>query len=139
MKPNEKIIKKCEKMIKRCFLMTLTTIDDKGVPNTREMLKAGLDGMDKIWFTTNTSSRKVGEISKNENACVYIFSRIPFQGITIQGRIKIIDDMEKKKKIWKKAYYEYYKKGVEDPDYTVLLFEIDNIVYYCNQKTYRIK
>lgn len=134
MKSQIKAKKKCEKLLRKCHMMTLTTININGIPNSREMLKADAEGLNKIWFTTNTSSRKVKEIIENSNACVYIFTRIPFRGVTIQGKISIITDMEEKRNKWKNSYKEFYKKGVTDPDYTLLLFETENISYYFNQK-----
>lgn len=135
---NIDFLKKCEKLIKRSMLAVLTTMDNN-VPNTRALLKAKNEGVKKIWFTTNTSSRKVKQIKANSNSSVYFYTRIPFRGITLQGNIRIIDDMEQKQRFWRKSYIQYYKQGVTDPDYTLLCFEAETVTFYFNQHTTTIK
>lgn len=136
---NNNILKKCERLVRRSLLAVLTTLDKNNVPNTRALLKAKNEGISRIWLTTNTSSRKVNEIKENTKRSVYFYTRIPFRGITLQGNIRIVDDMEQKQKFWRKSYIQYYKQGVTDPDYTLLCFETETVTYYFNQRTETIK
>lgn len=135
----EKIIRKSAKILNRGMITILTTIDANNVPNTRALLKAKNEGINKVWFTTNTSSRKVKEIRNNSDACIYAYTRIPFRGVTLQGNIRIVEDMEIKKRFWKNSMKTYYKLGVNDPDYTLLCFETNNVTYYVNQFSKTIK
>lgn len=134
------MISKAEKILNRCMVTILTTIDKDNVPNTRALLKVKNQGVDKVWFTTNTSSRKVKEIRDNSNACIYAYTRVPFRGVTLQGNIYIVEDLEIKKSFWKNSMKTYYTLGVTDPDYTLLCFETNSIAYYVNQfsKTFQI-
>lgn len=93
----EKIISKSVKMLNRCMITILTTIDENNVPSTRALLKVKNEGVNKVWFTTNTSSRKVKEIRNNSYASIYAYTHIPFRGVTLQGNIHIVEDMEIKK------------------------------------------
>ena len=50
----------------------LGSVDAGGYPNVKAMLQPRKrDGIRVFWFTTNTSSMRVGQFLKNPKACVY--------------------------------------------------------------------
>ena len=53
-----------------------------------------------IYFTTNTSSRKVKQIRANNNVCLYFVLPEKFKGISAIGTIEEVTDMEIKKDFW---------------------------------------
>ena len=57
-----------------------------------------------IYFTTNTSSRKIKQIRANI------------------GTMEEVLDMDVKKDFWHKTWLMYYHKGPADPDYTLMKF-----------------
>lgn len=75
-----------------------------------------------IYFTTNTSSRKVSQIRANHNVCLYFCLPTKFKGISATGVIEEVTDMNVKEEFWHKTWLMYYHKGVRDPDYTLLKF-----------------
>jgi len=83
-----------------------------------------------IYISTNTSSSKVAHLSKNPKMCVYFCDAGDFKGFMLGGSVKIVDDIELKKRIWLDWWTRYYPKGVEDPDYTLLQLEPKNARYY---------
>lgn len=116
---------------KAVFAM-LGTVDEKGCPDVRAVLKMQNEGLKKIWFSTNTSSRKVAEIRKNPKACVYFVDFEKWAGLTLTGSIKILRDIKSKKRLWRKGFEKYYPLGVNDPDYSVLRFTAKKGKYYHN-------
>jgi general stress protein 26 len=112
----------------------LTTVDSEGYPITRAMFNlrnkeqfpefsdfyADLNNKFEIYITTNTSSSKTDHIKHNPKISVYFCDPEAFKGVMFGGEVKIIDDMDIKRKIWLDWWTRYYSKGLEDPDYTLL-------------------
>ena len=75
-----------------------------------------------IYFTTNTSSRKVRQIRENNNVCLYFVLPENFKGVSAIGTIEEVTDQTVKEDFWQSDWVMYYHKGVKDPDYTILKF-----------------
>jgi general stress protein 26 len=91
-----------------------------GFPNIKAMLKMENQGLKKIWFSTNTSSKRVEQIKKNPKACVYFVDSNEFKGLMLVGNIKILQSS--RQRLWQEGFERYYPLGVDDPDYSVLCF-----------------
>ena len=69
----------------------ISSVDENGFPVTRAMLAPReIDGND-IYFSTNTSSKKVKQYLANNKACVYFYERgrFKYQGATIKGTMQV--------------------------------------------------
>ncbi len=75
-----------------------------------------------IYFTTNTSSRKVRQLRANNKACLYFVLPKKFKGVSAIGTIEEVTDQSVKEDFWQTGWYIYYHKGAKDPDYTLLKF-----------------
>ena len=75
-----------------------------------------------IYFSTNTSSRKVSQIRANNKVCLYFVLPKKFKGVSAIGTIEEVTDQAVKEDFWQTGWYIYYHKGLKDPDYTVLKF-----------------
>ncbi len=114
----------------------IASIDENGYPVIRAMLAPSkIDGND-IYFSTNTSSKKVKQYTACDKACVYFYKRGKFnyQGVSIIGNMQVLTDQPSKDMIWKPGDRLYYKKGVTDPDYCVLKFTAKRAEYYSSFK-----
>lgn len=114
----------------------ISSVDNDGYPITRAMLAPRkIDGND-IYFSTNTSSQKVGQYIQNPKACVYFYKRgrFKYQGVTITGTMQVCTDQPTKDEIWRFGDTLFYKNGVTDPDYCVLKFTCQKAKYYCDFK-----
>ncbi|MDE6583442.1 MAG: pyridoxamine 5'-phosphate oxidase family protein, partial [Clostridia bacterium] len=112
------------------------SIDEKGYPVTRAMLAPRkIDGKE-IYFSTNTSSKKIKQYLDNPKACVYFYERgrFKYQGVTIKGTMEVCTDQPTKDMIWRFGDKLFYKQGVTDPDYCVLKFTCECAEYYCDFK-----
>ena len=122
----------CLNLIENADGVYFTTIDLEGFPQTRVMFnlrnKDQFPDLSKIFeenkeefmiiLGTNTSSSKIDHIKANHNVCAYF--RNEWEGLMLKGVIEIITDEKFKKKVWQEDWVNYYKHGVNDPDYTVL-------------------
>lgn len=112
------------------------SVDEDGFPNVKAMLAPRKrEGIRVFYFTTNTSSRRVGQYRANPRACVYFCDRRFFRGVMLKGRMEILEDSESKEMIWQPGDTMYYPLGVTDPDYCVLKFTAHSGRYYSNFKS----
>jgi len=119
----------------------IASVDEQGFPVIRAMLAPRKIDGNTLYFTTNTSSKKIKHFTENKNSCVYFYKRgkIRYQGATLTGTMEICTDQPTKDMIWRKGDGFIYKKGVTDPDYCVLKFTAETCEYYCDLKTYSIE
>lgn len=112
----------------------LASVDGEGYPVIRAMLAPRKIADGEIYFSTNTSSKKVKQFSENDKACVYFYKRgrFKYQGVTIVGEVEICTDQATKNEIWRFGDKLFYKEGVTDPDYCVLKFKCKSAEYYCD-------
>ena len=117
-------------LVNRAKICMLGTNGGDGYPNIKAMMNMKHEGLKKVWFSTNTSSKRVQQLKKDNRACVYYVDEQNFQGLMLVGTIQILQDMESRKMLWFGGAERYYPKGVTDPDYTVLGFTAERGNYY---------
>lgn len=120
-------MKKEEAMEKGLSLVDRSTIAmlgtyGAGYPDIRAMIKNENEGLKTIWFTTNTSSKKIEQLKKNPKVCVYFVDFDKWMGLKLIGTIDILQDPASKQRLWREGFERYYPLGVSDPDYSVLCF-----------------
>ena len=133
MKDAMMIRKVSQQLIETAEAAYLTTIDADGFPDTRAMLNlrnpAQYPGLAEffsardpfeVYFTTNTSSRKITCIKRNPKASAYYCQPKSFHGLMLGGLIEIVADAEVKHALWQPGWECYYLLGIDDPDHTVL-------------------
>lgn len=118
------------RLIESCNIAMVGSNGDDGYPNIKAMIKIEAEGIKTIWFSTNTSSKRVSQFEKNEKACVYFADEGNFKGLMLLGDMEVLSDIESKKRIWREGCEIYYPLGVEDPDYSVLRFTAKKGNYY---------
>lgn len=135
----EEAMEKGLELANRSEIAMLGTNADKSHPHIRGMIKMENEGLKKIWFSTNTSSKKVEQLSKNPKACIYFVDFDKWMGLMLVGTCKILQDPESKQRMWHEGDEKYYPLGVNDPDYTVLLFTAEWGKYYHSLSTTNFK
>lgn len=83
-----------------------------------------------IWFSTNTSSRRVRQFQRNTKACVYFVDQETFEGLLLVGTVEILQDAVSRLRLWRPGCEKYYPLGVDDPDYSVLCFRAEKGNFY---------
>ena len=106
----------------RSGIAMLGTHGDNGYPNIKAMIKMENEGLNRFWFSTNTSSRRVSQLVRNSNACVYFVDFEQWMGLMLVGNGEVLHDTESKQRLWREGFEKYYPLGVADPDYSVLRF-----------------
>jgi general stress protein 26 len=114
----------------RSEIAMLGSNGDNGYPNIKAMIKIENEGLNRIWFSTNTSSRRVGQFHQDPKACVYFVDFDQWMGLMLVGQVEVLHDMVSKQRLWREGYERYYPLGVTDPDYSVLRFTAQWGNYY---------
>lgn len=129
-------VKTIGSIIDKTKVSIISSVDEESFPNTKAMLPPRKrEGIKHIFFTTNTSSMRVKQYSRNPKACIYFFDKRYFKGVMLKGTMEVLHDSKSKEMIWNDGDEMYYSKGVTDPDYCVLKFTAQNGRYYSNFKS----
>ena len=118
----EEALKEALTLVGRSDIAMLGTNGDDGYPNIKAMIKAENEGLNRIWLSTNTSSRRVSQLGRNAKTCVYFVDFEQWKGLMLVGDIEVLQDMESRQRLWHEGDEKYYPLGVNDPDYSVLRF-----------------
>lgn len=131
-------ISRIEGFIKKQKVAFICSVDEKGFPNVKAMLRPRkMDGLRQFYFSTNTSSLRVKQYRNNPNASIYFYRKglIRYEGVMLKGSMEVLTDRETKEMIWRRGDTLFYKGGVADPDYCVLRFTAQSGRYYCDLRT----
>jgi general stress protein 26 len=109
-------------LINRSKIAMLGSVDKNGYPNIKAMLNLEHDELNTIWFSTNTSSKRVTQFHQNPKACVYYVDQERFMGLMLVGILEVLQDSKSRQRLWRPGFEMYYPLGVDDPDYSVLCF-----------------
>jgi len=126
----EEAVREALSLANRSSIAMLGTNGDNGYPNIKAMLKMENEDLKTIWFSTNTSSRRVAQLNRDSKACVYFVDFDQRKGLMLVGNIEVLQDIESKKRLWSEGAERYYPLGVTDPDYSVLRFTAQWGNYY---------
>ena len=126
----EEAIREALALASRSGIAMLGTNGDNGYPNIKAMIKMENEGLNRIWFSTNTSSKRVGQLVRNSKACVYFVDFEQWMGLMLVGNVGVLQDMESRQRLWREGFEKYYPLGVTDPDYSVLRFTAQWGNYY---------
>ena len=114
----------------------LSYLDGEGFPTTRAMLAPReREGIRVFYLTTNTSSQKVAALRRDPRASLYFTDTRFFRGVSLSGRVEILEDAASKARVWREGDEQYYPQGVGDPDYCVLKFTAEKGRYYSHFKS----
>ncbi len=130
------VLKTVGTIIAKTKLAFIGSVDEEGFPCTKALLSPRrCEGIRVLYFSTNTSSRRVAQYRKNPKACVYFCDRRFFRGVMLRGEMEVLEDAVSKEMLWQTGDTLYYPLGVTDPDYCVLRFTAREGRYYSSFKS----
>lgn len=127
---NKDIKEKSRELVSRSFTGILGTVDEKGIPQLKAMIKTVANGLKEIWFCSNTSSKRVKQIQTNPNASLYFYDEKTFEGLLLAGRAEVSYDDTKRREFWNDEMKIYYPLGCTDPDFALIRFTANKGNYY---------
>jgi general stress protein 26 len=94
---------------KRARVVFLTTFTEKGEEHSRKMTNLNEDPYTKIWFPTNTNSRKVKEVKSTPRALITFPATKKGEYYEIEGKAEVETGEEVENKwFW---WYLYWRPG----------------------------
>lgn len=126
----EQAIQAALSLVERSGIVMVGTNDDQGAPQIKAMLKMENEGLQAVWLSTNTSSRRVAQLRRDPRACLYFLDMEQWMGLMLNGEMAILQDAASRQRLWREGFERYYPLGVTDPDYTVLRFTATQGNYY---------
>jgi len=127
---NEQAVQDALALADDATIAMLGTNGNDGYPNIKAMIKMENEGLKTIWFSTNTSSRRIAQLKRDSKVCVYFVDMDQWKGLMLVGTVEVLQDMESRQRLWRPGYEKYYPLGVADPDYSVLRFTAQWGNYY---------
>jgi general stress protein 26 len=118
----EKAVEEALALADKSGIAILGTNGENGYPNSKAMIKMENEGLKRIWLSTNTSSKRVGQLVGNPKACVYFGDFEQWMGLMLVGDVDVLRDAESRQRLWRDGFEKYYPLGAADPDYSVLRF-----------------
>jgi general stress protein 26 len=118
--PRDTLLQAAHEIMASMHYCALVTIDSTGKPQVRTMNPFPQSNEKVVWFATSRKSRKVSDIKKNPNVCVYYADHINAKGyVSLTGTAVVIDDKELLIQM-KRSYWE----GIPDWQNRFVLIKI---------------
>lgn len=96
--------------------------------------KTRADGLNWIAFCTGLGWNKPNRAKKDPRACVYLFDKASFSGISLVGKIEVITDCELKEQLWYDALGDVFMSP-EDERLCVLMFKPERYNIFIDGRT----
>jgi general stress protein 26 len=117
----DEIVKAAQEMVRAGMPFVLTTVDEKGQPQSRWMGGSVLDEPLTLWMATAACSRKVDQLRANPAAQLMYSDQQFGRVITISGACEIVTGIEPKQRLWKAMPgMSRYVSGPDDPTFGVI-------------------
>jgi len=114
---------------KECVVVSVATFGTDDYPDIRALVVTANDGVDTIWFATETTSRKIAQLQKNPKAAIYSYDGEAMTEFRLFGTVELLNDAASRRKVWQDDFTQHWPDGVDSPNMIVLRFNTDRGVY----------
>ena len=116
-------------MLEKETFVSLATFGTDGYPDVRVLLVAAKDGVDSIWFATETTTSKIAQLRKNPKAALYGHNMESMTEFRLFGSVELLTDAAARKKIWREDFIQHFPDGIDSPTMIILRFNTDHGAY----------
>jgi general stress protein 26 len=121
---------KLRALVQEIKIGLLTTISHDGTFHTRPVETLEIDSEGTLWFFTDWSSPKAGEIEDDVRVSLGYANPANHTYVAISGTGKLSRDPERAKQLWTIDQRAYYPEGPMDPRLAVLRVDIEHAEYW---------
>ncbi|MEN6368534.1 MAG: pyridoxamine 5'-phosphate oxidase family protein [Thermotogota bacterium] len=100
------------------------TIGEDGFAQSRPMDLVLREGR-TLWFATSRASRKVQQIGEHPEVTVLFVDTDRFNYAAFHGIARLVEDPERRARLWHEPWRDDWPQGPEDPDY--ILVRVDGV------------
>lgn len=126
------VIDEAVQLLEQCNEITVSSVTEDGFPRPCVLSKLGADGLEAIYFSTNTSSRKIPQFQANPKAGVCFADG--GDSVTLLGTVEIVTDQEKKNAVWRPWLENHFPDGPEGAEFCLLKFIPKEMTFFLKGK-----
>ncbi len=131
---------KADELVKKCEIMFVSSVNEKGYPRTCCVSKLSDEGFRDIYFVTSKRSEKQGKAKHFEtNSKSSICFQYEGDSVTLVGDVEIITDAAIMRRLWNEQDRAFFPKGIEDPKIRFLHFHTSEATFWIEHKFRTVK
>ena len=108
----------------------LTTEDSDGTLRSRPLMTLEMDGEGRLWFFTELSTRKVGEMDQHRKVNLSYADVTHQSFVSISGRVRLLRDPDRARTLWTQRVKPWFPSGLDDPDLGLLEVTVEAAEYW---------
>ncbi|CEG27093.1 pyridoxamine 5'-phosphate oxidase family protein [Bacillus sp. B-jedd] len=113
-------------LIKDVDTAMLTTASEEGLVS-RPMKTQEVEFDGDLWFFTKKETNKYEEILNDQDVNVAYAGK---SYVSVRGKAEIVEDLNKKKELWSKAYEKIMQTTYDDPDVVLIKVKAEAAEYW---------
>lgn len=119
-------IETLRELIKDIDTAMLTTVTEEGLVS-RPMKTQEVEFDGDLWFFTKKETNKYEEILHDRDVNVTYAGK---SYVSVRGRAEIVEDLDKKKELWSKAYEKIIQAPYDDPNVVLIKVKAEAAEYW---------
>ncbi|WP_436374815.1 pyridoxamine 5'-phosphate oxidase family protein [Cytobacillus sp. BC1816] len=123
---NQEEIETLRELIKDIDTAMLTTVTEEGLVS-RPMKTQEVEFDGDLWFFTKKETKKYDEILHDQDVNVAYAGK---SYVSVRGKAEIVEDLDKKKELWSKAYEEIMQSSYDDPNVVLIKIKAEAVEYW---------
>jgi general stress protein 26 len=123
---NQEEIETLRELIKDIDTAMLTTVTEEGLVS-RPMKTQEVEFDGDLWFFTKKETNKYDEILHDQDVNVAYAGK---SYVSVRGKAEIVEDLDKKKELWSKAYEEIMQTSYDDPIVVLIKIKAEAVEYW---------
>ncbi len=123
----ERVLEVVRETMEKAAYGFLITLDESGQPQARLMdpFEPELDMT--VWMATSRATRKVSQLRKDARATLAYYDRDGMGYVALVGNVRLVGDLEERRRRWKPEWESFYPGGPEGPNYLLIEFTPSHI------------
>jgi general stress protein 26 len=123
-------MQKLADLIDEAGIAMLTTEEPDGSLRSRPLATLQMDSEGKLWFFTELSSGKVGEIDQHRKVNLSYANPEKQSYVSVCGSARLFRDRDKMRELWTPGIEPWFPDGLADPDLALLEITVSEAEYW---------
>lgn len=129
-KQSDRGLSRLAELIGEAEVAMLTTEDTDGTLRSRPLMTLQMDEGGRLWFFTELSTRKVGEMDRHRKVNLSYADVGKQSFVSISGRVRMLRDPDKARELWTQRLKPWFPSGLDDPDLGLLEVTVEQAEYW---------
>lgn len=130
LKQSDPGLSRLAELIGEAEVAMLTTEDTDGTLRSRPLMTLQMDEGGRLWFFTQLSTRKVGEMDRHRKVNLSYADVGKQSFVSISGRVRMLRDADKARELWTQRLKPWFPSGLDDPDLGLLEVTVEQAEFW---------